>query len=649
MNAENTLQLEVTDLGKDCSGLFQAWICGRASARTLAVSVHERLSSSSRMRDLNADRRDSFDKLDLLTGGAVLNAAQSKTVYDEFFREGPEVLFLKAKSVLVGIGVFSGISNISISQVNSTFRRLCLEARWTDSTMESADSRKSPSLQLYHLHIYMEIIRAYMELYKSPGRHQSTPTSPLSLFASTIRSEFSISHEPDNTTDIESVLSINSTIDVYLIKLMKLKTSSLKLLSVHQRDRLYAFLGVSPDSSDAVLKRAYRQKAMELHPDKGGSKEMFQELNEIYETILQERGISGVPMVPEDDPSPPVSAPADPPSPPPHLEKENTDKESLAKLLKAAHACISSAKKATEMASNFVENPDSTELTNFIKYVREVGYACLDASCVVNEPLKQTISTAGFELLNSVNEIPETGETVSKMSMTVTIGEVTKKCVSCAQFMSRMTQDFEEKNSPLKPAVKISREDDRLANAKRQRMENAQLLRKIDDDLRQQQIQLVHMVDDEELDKSRDVIEWYKLVLSDHIQECLAEVRDWLRGRSEGSGIVEEFCSRCQLFDQLSIPATAVGRACRLVYITNPEYVKRNVFDQVAPGLVKLGLRSLTEEEARDMLIFALGRVEALHLSKVPSYRSSTRSSPIVRPIELGIPEQIHRSQNVIV
>ncbi|GAB3422950.1 hypothetical protein GCM10027435_28250 [Haloparvum alkalitolerans] len=51
----------------------------------------------------------------------------------------------------------------------------------------------------------------------------------------------------------------------------------------------YATLDLSADADEAAVKRAYREKAKELHPDAaGGDEEAFKELNAAYER-LQER------------------------------------------------------------------------------------------------------------------------------------------------------------------------------------------------------------------------------------------------------------------------------------------------------------------------------------------------------------------------
>jgi len=51
----------------------------------------------------------------------------------------------------------------------------------------------------------------------------------------------------------------------------------------------YTALGVEPAASDADLKRAYRELCLVYHPDKGGDTASFQQLQEAYERIVDER------------------------------------------------------------------------------------------------------------------------------------------------------------------------------------------------------------------------------------------------------------------------------------------------------------------------------------------------------------------------
>jgi DnaJ-class molecular chaperone len=47
----------------------------------------------------------------------------------------------------------------------------------------------------------------------------------------------------------------------------------------------YQLLGVSKTASQSDIKKAFRKKAHELHPDKGGDAEQFKKVNEAYQVL----------------------------------------------------------------------------------------------------------------------------------------------------------------------------------------------------------------------------------------------------------------------------------------------------------------------------------------------------------------------------
>ncbi|KAG8801544.1 Type I HSP40 co-chaperone [Serendipita sp. 411] len=49
--------------------------------------------------------------------------------------------------------------------------------------------------------------------------------------------------------------------------------------------KFYDLLEVTPDASEADLKKAYRKKALRLHPDKGGDPELFKEVTQAYDVL----------------------------------------------------------------------------------------------------------------------------------------------------------------------------------------------------------------------------------------------------------------------------------------------------------------------------------------------------------------------------
>ena len=50
----------------------------------------------------------------------------------------------------------------------------------------------------------------------------------------------------------------------------------------------YSILGVDKSATQDEIKKAYRKKAKEHHPDKGGDETMFKQINEAYETLSDE-------------------------------------------------------------------------------------------------------------------------------------------------------------------------------------------------------------------------------------------------------------------------------------------------------------------------------------------------------------------------
>ena len=53
-------------------------------------------------------------------------------------------------------------------------------------------------------------------------------------------------------------------------------------------ENLYEILGVVETATQDEIKKAYRQKAKELHPDKGGDEEMFKKVTNAYDILSDE-------------------------------------------------------------------------------------------------------------------------------------------------------------------------------------------------------------------------------------------------------------------------------------------------------------------------------------------------------------------------
>merc|ERR1712187_506912 len=56
-------------------------------------------------------------------------------------------------------------------------------------------------------------------------------------------------------------------------------------LKVLQKRSALAFLGLPPEATENDINKMYKKMALELHPDKGGDPETFQELQEMKERL----------------------------------------------------------------------------------------------------------------------------------------------------------------------------------------------------------------------------------------------------------------------------------------------------------------------------------------------------------------------------
>lgn len=96
-------------------------------------------------------------------------------------------------------------------------------------------------------------------------------------------------YEAAATTPMARLRQENEQLESYLIRLLRLKRSLVALLDAWEKVDYYAILGVSPTAPDKELKNAYRKACLRLHPDKGGDKQQFQQLQDAYARILEER------------------------------------------------------------------------------------------------------------------------------------------------------------------------------------------------------------------------------------------------------------------------------------------------------------------------------------------------------------------------
>merc|ERR1711920_1125365 len=75
--------------------------------------------------------------------------------------------------------------------------------------------------------------------------------------------------------------------DSEVTKIQKWRDSVNGNLKCLQKRSALAFLGLPPDSTENDINKMYKKMALELHPDKGGDPEKFQELQEMKERLTE--------------------------------------------------------------------------------------------------------------------------------------------------------------------------------------------------------------------------------------------------------------------------------------------------------------------------------------------------------------------------
>ncbi|CAK0832634.1 unnamed protein product [Prorocentrum cordatum] len=133
------------------------------------------------------------------------------------------------------------------------------------------------------------------DMYSYPPHGETNPRQPMRLFTEAelrqrmgLLSPAYLSKEICMSTDeLDEYMNRceMETTDDEVSRIQKWRDSvNLHLKSLQKRSAL-AFLGLPPSASDADINKMYKKMALELHPDKGGDPEKFQELQEMKERL----------------------------------------------------------------------------------------------------------------------------------------------------------------------------------------------------------------------------------------------------------------------------------------------------------------------------------------------------------------------------
>merc|ERR1719421_1854096 len=93
----------------------------------------------------------------------------------------------------------------------------------------------------------------------------------------------------DDNMDLPRLCEFNRAFDDYILRLMRFKSELIDAISQMHESSAYAILGVDANATDGEIRKAYFIAARDAHPDKGGDKQVFQDLNNAYEKIMAQR------------------------------------------------------------------------------------------------------------------------------------------------------------------------------------------------------------------------------------------------------------------------------------------------------------------------------------------------------------------------
>jgi len=301
--------LERSELGLEVTVEVRRWLAGEITGLQCAQVVLDRA-----LTVLANFKLASGCQLEVLGGplGAIVGGySDADWLHDEVFRRHPATAVREA-FVLLGFRPHAegDWSNVTGEEVSLSYRRLCLRGH---------PSRGGPPRGYLKLQVAMEVVRAFGgeagpivpsdlgEPQLPPRRKSGDSRDRFVLDDLTLVRELELTAQEaeEEATKLpqEQLEEMNRALDEYILRQMCFKSEIIDEIARLHENCAYAILGISSDATDSEIRKAYRFIAMQCHPDKGGDKEDFQELNNAYEKIMEQRRGSGGKGMDDDDQS----------------------------------------------------------------------------------------------------------------------------------------------------------------------------------------------------------------------------------------------------------------------------------------------------------------------------------------------------------
>ena len=673
-------ELETTQLQESCGDKFFEWINGEMSGAILAVWIAHEFTKSLRLTRHDT-ARSAIPVIDSVAGAISKSISISRTIYETRFSKPIPVVIAGAFAAF-DLPVPTSSMECDPAKINTRFRRLRLNARW-NATVSDSQSSPDPDFNAMNMYVSLEISRALLRKLSAVSRTKPSASPFITDSFLLAEKEAKQTSAPVNVEELppDKLNAINARMEDYLISLMQLKSDYLSILASLQDTNIYSVLGLDPSVSDAEVKRAYKNLAMQLHPDKGGDTELFQQLTDAYEKILEKRGLSkknineGNEADREQKETSSVdrtsniretAKPASTYNPAEDAAPNGTSR--IMKLIQSADDCVRQARTVSEITSRVAQlvkqgtilelddDPDlRTLIVLIIKAIRVGGYSCLELSSLaldivrdspdmshpdniaVVTSLASDAMNSGFDSLKSGADFGTVRTSTQLLSL---MTNAATKAVACAQVATKLVGAV-ERLTTSEPQVKVVPESVHQTSAQEDvsplkaamelRLSNGLVFKRLNSDLLDLQSQIKSEASSEDLDDP----EWLNTLICELTEDACRKTERMFEASiiiRSPEQVAEIFKSAHVLFninEDLAVSTDPTNRLMRLVLNAKPDMVLNIVTDLALPRLVSLGTRRnrfITQTEAASVINQSL-RIEELR-NQTRSFRTRRSGTP---------------------
>jgi len=270
-------QLCASPLAKACGGPLRAWLDGQLSGPLACLYVDDWVQGEVTWEPMPGGLlQQHLGSIAGMLADAALERSSAAQLQDAVFKLQPAEVSRHLMKAAVGD---------QATEADVPKEMLVSEVEHALTQYESRSYGQGPAKRL-EAAVQRELFRLlWTEVRQESAEFEVDDKWLLAELAHTPQAAY----EAAATTPLARLRQENEHLESYLIRMLRLKRSLVALLDSLEKVDHYAILGVPPTASDKELKNAYRKACLRLHPDKGGDKQQFQQLQDAYARILEER------------------------------------------------------------------------------------------------------------------------------------------------------------------------------------------------------------------------------------------------------------------------------------------------------------------------------------------------------------------------